>query len=185
MMVVNKRQITIAGLIILICVAGYLNWSYKNEGQKDIVPAINNEAEVSKKYGEAQLVSGNNIQKQENDLKGNYFADAKINKEKARAEAIELLKITINSQNSDQKAKADANEEIKNISKSIEKEAIIENLLKAKGFDEAIIFINRDSVNVIIGSMGLLPSDTAKIQDIVTNETQVPVEKIKIMEIKK
>ena len=60
------------------------------------------------------------------------------------------------------------------------KEKVIENLIKAKGFEEALVFITDNSVNVIIEAEKLADSDVAKILDIVITETKVDIKNVKI-----
>lgn len=65
-----------------------------------------------------------------------------------------------------------------------EREGNIENLLKAKGFSDVIVYITDDTVSVTVKTEGLTTADTAKIYDIVVSETGISAEKIKIIEIK-
>ena len=56
----KKRQVTIVALVLLVGIAGYLNWSFnvKNTPQDDSIATMSgSEAEQAKKYGEATLVS--------------------------------------------------------------------------------------------------------------------------------
>jgi len=55
MLILHKRQITVVALLILIGAAGYLNWSFQQEAVDPEVAAVY--GEVSKKLGEAQMVS--------------------------------------------------------------------------------------------------------------------------------
>jgi stage III sporulation protein AH len=66
----------------------------------------------------------------------------------------------------------------------MDKEMIIENLIKAKGFKDTVAFVNDDKVNIVVQSDGLIPSQVAQIQDIVVSQTGVAVEKIKIIELR-
>ena len=100
MMVLKKKEIVAAALVVLIGVAGYLNWSYQ-----DTVRVTDGElyAETGKRLGEAQYVSTakNDVEDKETEKKdakdtkktdknaktedaGNQFAAAKLEKENAR-----------------------------------------------------------------------------------------------------
>jgi stage III sporulation protein AH len=61
------------------------------------------------------------------------------------------------------------------------REKIVENLIKAKGFEEALVFITDHSVHVIVETEKLTDSDMAKILDIVVRETNTPLDNIKIL----
>ena len=73
---------------------------------------------------------------------------------------------------------------IEKITKNATNEVNIENLLKAKVFTQALAVISDDEINVIVKSDGLTTANTLQIQDIVTNQTQISLSKIKIIPIK-
>ena len=70
------------------------------------------------------------------------------------------------------------------IASAIETESRIENLIKAKGFDDCIAYIDGDKANVIVKTDGLLENEAAQIKEILLQETEVPVENISIVEVK-
>lgn len=57
---------------------------------------------------------------------------------------------------------------------------ITENLIKTKGFEDLIIFINDSSINVIIKSKKLKAEQIAQIQNIVTRELKAKIDNIHI-----
>ena len=58
---------------------------------------------------------------------------------------------------------------------------ISENLLSTKGFEKCVIFVNVDSISVIIGKEELKQDEIAQIQNIVSREMNAKVENIHIM----
>ena len=56
-MILKKKEVIAASLVVLIGLAGYLNWSYQ-----DTVSVRDNESylETGKMLGEAEMVSSNN-----------------------------------------------------------------------------------------------------------------------------
>jgi len=102
MMVIQRKHIVLVALIIMIVVAGYLNWEYRNEMES--IPTIgeygDEEITVAKKLGEAQLVN-NGVDESDDsnqpviantENSGNYFVEARMDKESTRSEALELLR---------------------------------------------------------------------------------------------
>ena len=59
---------------------------------------------------------------------------------------------------------------------------ICENLISTKGFNNSVVFINGESVSVIVDKGGekLKQEEVAQIQNIVARETKVKVENIHI-----
>ena len=61
---------------------------------------------------------------------------------------------------------------------------IVENLIKAKGFEDAVIFLSNDIANVVVKATGLKQNEVAQITDIVTKTTGINLDKITIIERK-
>ena len=57
---------------------------------------------------------------------------------------------------------------------------IAENLIKNKGFEDVIIFVNNESISVVVRADNLAEAEIAKIQSIVQRELNVKVENIHI-----
>ena len=64
-----------------------------------------------------------------------------------------------------------------------EKEAAAEVLLQAKGFQEAVVSINGDAVDVVINAAELSDAQRAQIEDIVKRKTDIAAENIVISTI--
>ena len=53
--------------------------------------------------------------------------------------------------------------------------------MSTKGFDKCVIFVNTDSISVIVGKEELKADEIAQIQNIVSREIGAKVENIHIM----
>ena len=186
MIIFRKKQIVAASLVILIGVAGYLNWSFDAGVTDESIAVMYNEA--SKKLGEAQMVT----KTEEESVKpeevkqtsaNNYFAQAKIDREVKRDEAVEMLTSILNSSESTDSAKISAEEEIFTIADYTQKEVNAENLIKARGFSDALVFLTADGASVAVECEGLSESEAAVITETVATSGEVDVSCIKIIEI--
>ena len=191
----KKKGAIYSVIALMLCVAVYLNWSY-NRGDDDFSAASN--TDDSKILGQAQLVDGvaqTDEQGKTEDAQessgfndgsseDSYFAEARLSRQKARDEAVSILNVTVENESADEDAKAAATESIQVMAQSAMKESRIENLVIAKGYDECVVFINDNGVNVIVQKPenGLQQEDIARIRDIVISETGVTAEQIKIIE---
>ena len=115
---------------------------------------------------------------------GDYFAEARLSRQKARDEAVSILNVTVENQNAADDAKQVASDSIQVMAQSAMKESRIENLVIAKGYTECVVFINDNGVNVILQKLenGLAEEDISRIKDIVIDETGVKAEQVKIIE---
>ncbi|MBE6682265.1 MAG: SpoIIIAH-like family protein [Ruminococcaceae bacterium] len=133
--------------------------------------------------GEAKLVD--NIEGVSDDYEmseNTYFASAVINKEKSRDEALQTLQVVVDSAEEMPETRDKALSEIMQIATEIEIETIVEEMIKAKGFEDCVAIISGDKINVIVKSDGLMTSEVAKITDIVKSETGYAAENIQIVE---
>lgn len=127
--------------------------------------------------GEAVLVN--------NTVKGDYFESAKLSREQTRAKNKETLLELVNSKTASDAQKEKAMNEIVAMTAVNEKETATENLLAAKGFDETVVTIVNDSVDVIVNAEELTEQQIAQIEDVVKRKTECTSDKIVISPVGK
>jgi len=117
-------------------------------------------------------------------LENDFFIDYKLERDRLRGQEADYLRELINNPNASSESKEKAQQDLIALSQKVEKEMIVENLIKAKGFEDAVIFFSDDHVNIVIKTDGLLQKDIAQITDEVTKTTGISVDKITIIERK-
>jgi len=183
-----KRNAVVAAIVLFVCMAVYLNWSYNQEPLEM--------AGTGKVLGEAALVgvsqdsdpvlAGDEIRVGDGVTVpgGSYFASARLNRQQARDSALSLLRQAASEEGVDQTVKNEANLAIQSMASVTVSEAQIENLVTAKGYSDCVTFISDNSISVVVGAVegGLTTADTAKITDIIKGETDFTASQIKILE---
>lgn len=191
-MKVWKRNAVVVAIVLFVGVAVYLNWSYNNRSAGE----TEGEDGSGKVLGQTSLVSGETEDNADGDgeLTGalggeetpgtGYFSTARLNRQQARDNALELLQQAAADENADQAMVDEANASIQVMAAYTMSEAQVENLVTAKGYGDCICFINDSSVSVVVSSTenGLNESDIAKIVEIVQQETGLTANQIKIIE---
>lgn len=206
--ILKKNQLIITALVVMVAIAGYLSMTERDEltmnttnevsteetvqdiSEEDIVldeddsatgtaAAVSDSESVSSKEnaGEAVLVS--------NTVTGNYFEEAKLSREQTRAKNKETLTSLVNNENVTSEQKDKAMNEIMKMTEISEKETATENLLSAKGFQEAVVTILSDSVDVVVNAEDLTEQQIAQIEDIVKRKTECSADKIVISPVGK
>ena len=170
-----KRNIVVGTMAVLVCAAVGLNWKYSSE------EAVQKAEEAGTKIlGEAALVSG----QEEGTLAestvyegDDYFASARLTRQQARDSAISLL------EDADQSVANQASESIQVLASYTLKEAQIENLVTAKGYQDCVAFMGDDSLSIVVSTKDgeLNATDVAKITDIAMTETGYAANAIRIM----
>ena len=136
--------------------------------------------ESTKILGEAKLVD--NMSDTYSEDTEAYFVSAQLNRQRSRDEALETLQVVIDSSETMPDVKDEALNRMISIASEIETEAIVEEMIKAKGFEDCLAVMTGEKINVIVKTPGLLTSEVAQITEIVTQETGFSPENIVIVE---
>lgn len=106
------------------------------------------------------------------------LSGAKLQKEQTRAQNKETLLEIINNANISETQKQEAVNSMISMTDIAEKETAAEILLEAKGFSDAIVSIDGDSVDVVVNTTELTEAQRAQIEDIVIRKTGVSADAI-------
>ena len=112
--------------------------------------------------------------------KDDYFTKSKLERETMYSQMLETYEKVLNGINSLETQKQSASEEIKKINDTKNSIMICENLIATKGFENCVIFVNGESVSVIIGAEEITPEEMAQLQNILSRELNAEIENIHI-----
>ncbi len=102
----------------------------------------------------------------------------KLQKEQTRAQNKETLLEIINNANISESQKQEAVNNMISMTDIAEKETAAEILLEAKGFSDAVVSIDGESVDVVVNTEELTEAQRAQIEDIVIRKTGVSPEAV-------
>lgn len=122
--------------------------------------------------------SSNNSKDNKNNT--NYFSTSKLERDTMYSQMLETYEKILNSTNSLEIQKQSASEEIAKINNIKNSIMICENLIKTKGFENSVIFVNGDSISIIVEDEQLTKEEVAQIQNIISREMNAKVENIHI-----
>ena len=111
-----------------------------------------------------------------------YFTEAKMSKDNSRSRALEILNQTAINESFDGDVRRQAQDKIVSIAENTEKETIIENLAKAKGYKNISVYIDGESVEIIVKKDNFSSDDAKTIKELVTSELDTSARNIKIIE---
>lgn len=109
-----------------------------------------------------------------------YFVKSKLERDTMYSQMIESYEKILNSNNALETQKQVATQEISEINNIKNSIMICENLIKTKGFENNIIFVNGDSISIIIGTQEIQQEEVAQIQNIISREMKAEIENIHI-----
>lgn len=183
-MVVRKRQIIAAALVLALGSAVFINWYYNRPSVKsaNAKPSVDN---TGGNLGDAQLVNSSGVSESAvaTGKSSDYFASAKLRRNSAHDEAAETLNKVIKDSSSDASAVKEATEALKALSNAIKLEGDIEALIKAKTGGDCVVIINNNSAEVIVAKGALNDTVILQIKEIVLKQTGFSAENITIVEL--
>lgn len=210
MKLLKKNQVIIYTIAVLLMVAGYLNYSTNtgealeasanevantaNIGDARLVstdPVDENAANelqntinvtnTSNTNTTAENITNNTTTQTSSTVStDDYFAKSKLERDTMYSQMLETYENVLNSDNSLETQKQSATEEITKINNTKNSIMVCENLLKTKGFDSSVIFVNGDSISVIIGADELTQEEIAQVQNIISREMSADIQNIHI-----
>ena len=213
-----KNQIVVYSIVLMLLVAGYLNYIENdnsveisantqnttnigdatlvsnNETEKDKASNTNTETKQNEEKDDSKDIDSETLQQSQTDITNTtskvnasideddeYFANSKLEREKMYSQMLETYQKILENTTVSEEQKSIASNEITKINNSRNAIMICENLIAIKGFEEAVILANGESVNVVIKAKELGSEEIAQIQNIITREMGKSIENIHIM----
>lgn len=136
---------------------------------QDITPEVENQLSEGETPGEAVFTSSASL---------NTLSGARLLKEQTRARNKETLLEIINNVNIGEEQKQEAVNNMIAITDVAEKETAAEILLESKGFDDVVVSITDETVDVVVNAAELSEAQRAQIEDIIIRKTGAAPEAI-------
>ncbi len=172
----KKKHIAVASMVLMLSAAVYINYLYAAGDIESFV-------EAGKNYGDSILVEGS-ADEEISDTAA-YFSEARVSRQQSRDEAVATIENLYGSAEEDAQQVSVLAEKASEIASNMELENKIESMIKAKGFEDCIVYISGGYADVMVQTEGLLPTEAAVIKEAIIQQTSVPVENISIVEVNK
>ena len=165
---------TAAIYVLALMLVGLGYWNYVSTESNNIQTVAETQTENSEdeNLGDAQFVSSNDVT-----LETKSTQSTETSTEIVKTESTNKS----NNSNVSEEQKAIITQEITNVNKEKNAIMVCENLITTKGFSNCVIFVNTDSVSVVVEDDNLKSEEIAQIQNIISREMNAKVENIHIM----
>ncbi len=173
MLTINKKSllcIVISLIIVLTFI--YILQNYKSSKLEQVEPSVVNDKQ-SLDTGISQIPV--------REVKGDFFAEYRMERERIRGKQLELLRSIINNEASEEKARTAASLRIVDITKEMEKEMQAESIIKSKGYKDCVIILQAEATTIIIQTHNLSVAREKELRDLVGKITETNPEKMAII----
>ena len=210
MFVLKRNQIIITALVVMIAVAGYLNYvdsrgaggtGLIHNEQGEIAALIPDEEfffvdidfadidflEVTDSHNPIIAVNAAVPETEPGEAvfvtttsESSFFIQARLNREQSRSAEKEILTGLINNDNVEAEQRARAADNMIDIQRRIERESAAESMIEAKGFSEVYVRIGENTVDIVVNKEVLTDAEVAIIEDIIKRKTGMQTNQIHI-----
>lgn len=163
------------------------NESNADNEQNQVIINTNNENDIiDEKTNEVSTpienVVNNEMTQTNNDISSkDYFVQTRLDRDTMYSQMLETYQKILENEKVPSDQKGIASNEVKNINDRKSAIAIAENLIKTKGFEDVVILINDNSINVVVKQKDNLKEEqVAQITNIVSRELKAEIADIHI-----
>lgn len=153
----KKKIIILTTMVALLIVTGFLNLT------------LNQQA--------ISTTTGGNV------TSASFFETYRVDRDASREQQSLYYQAILNSANSSDEAKTEAQNNLTNLAKISEQELQIEGYILAKGFEDVVVSLTDNYVNVMVKSAELTEAEVAQIVEVVQGQTEKSIDNIKIIPV--
>ncbi len=176
----GRRNMIIAGAVVLVVGAVAVNWIIFSGGDEGDGFQYDASAGMSTNYGTTLTTTAvgdetSTPTASDPDDPDSYFSSVEISRQRARDEALEVLNAVVDNDKATEDVKAEAMKEIQTIAREMSQESNIESILMSKGFTKCIAVINGDTANIVVQHDGerLQSAQLAQINTVVYEQAGI------------
>ena len=100
-----------------------------------------------------------------------FFAEYRLERDRVRGQQADNLREIVNNPKSVVETIREAQKRLLSLNENLSKELLVENMLRAKNYNDAIVFLQDGAVTVIVQARELNQQDISKISDLITRTT--------------
>ena len=153
----KKKIFVLVAMVLLLVVTGYLNIALsKNNSSENVTASTTVTASFLTTYRNNKLATRNSMME---------YYDSIISSATTESQVEEANKLKID------------------LAKRMESETILESMVMASGYEDAVVTIADENTTVMVKADGLNGDDVSKILTILVNETSADPTNVKIMSV--
>ncbi len=190
----GKRELIMSALVVSLGAAVYLNWQFgtnadklsaeKNDDDLGVAHYVNaNIATSDTPKTLDEITSKTESTTSQLSETEEFFSKVRLERKQTQDELIELAKSVVEAAETSGKGKEEAVKQLNDLSNIIQQQSNIENLIKAKGFDDCVAFIQNGECSIVVTGMELKSDQLIAIKDIVMSQTGFDFDKVRVTQI--
>ena len=192
----GKRELIMSALVVSLGAAVYLNWQFGANADKLEVKSDDEDLGVAHYVNANISTSDTASKKAKSDTSSktsgvtselseteDYFSSVRLERKQTQDEMIELARSIVEATETSGKGKEEAVKQLNDLSNIVQQQGNIENLVKAKGFEDCVAFIQNGECSVVVTGKELKSDLLIAIKDIVIGQSGIDFDKIRVTQI--
>lgn len=175
----GKKHVVLAVMVLALGAAVYLNYYVAGTSPSMQAATDTTGTTTAQNLGESVFVNNTTAAAEQQ----SYFETARQNRESARQEALDILKDTLQGVKIDESVKQEAVAAATTVAAAVEQEDAIESLLRAKGFEDCVVYIENGNCHVAVKAAELTQAQSLQILQIVTAQSAVEAQDVNILAV--
>lgn len=188
MKIIKKSQIAVLSILLMVGVAGYINYKYNPTREKNLGQTMYVNGKDSFTYDKVGIYSDNSSNTNDettttsNKNEDSTLAVFKYDRDNMYSELSENYNSVIKNEKSSEKEIKEYQQKLSELIKQKNLIIMVENVIRAKGIEDIVIIpTNNDNINVVIKSKeDLTQQQIAQIQQILVDQLGANANKISI-----
>ena len=192
----GKRELIMSALVVSRGAAVYLNWQFganadkldvkNNDDDLGVAHYVNANiatSDTASKKAKSDTSSKTSSVTSELSETEDYFSRVRLERKQTQDEMIELARSIVEATETSGKGKEEAVKQLNDLSNIVQQQGNIENLVKAKGFEDCVAFIQNGECSVVVTGKELKSDLLIAIKDIVMGQSGIEFDKIRVTQI--
>lgn len=172
---INKKKVALAlGIVALfLLVVKILGIVYHEEPPQPV--------KASATYTEAEVQTGKPVKTNDSPKEDSFFSGFRMERERVRGKQIEVLNEVISNQENEPQAQVVAANRLVKITEDMDAEMKAEQILKSKGCQECVVFMQKGSVTAVIKSAPLIIEEKTELKEMLGRLAECKPEAVSII----
>ena len=187
MKIIKRSQVALLSLTFMIMIAGYINYKYDENREKDLGKSVYVSSSDIYLYDNASSVSvyteeGKNSQNMYNIKNSASISKYKSDREDNYSKRIEEYTNCISSNSNNNEIALKYQEKLDAVNLEKYKVALAEQMLKTKNYTDIAVLPNEDEIIVVTKGIILTEKDVTNIQEVITTCFNITAQNLTIMQ---
>lgn len=168
----KKKNVILGTLVGILLVASFVNFNWYEKYS----PVSENDNPLNAKL--VSSLSEDEVMSGAVSVDSEFFVNYRLEREATRAESLQTLQSITTGTDAD--SSSEAKTAMVELVKQTERELLLENMVKSKGFSDCVVFLHSGYVNVLVEGESINSAQAVQIQDIVSRECGVELSRISV-----